>query len=54
MRPALSQAITAACPSVLPRERPIVLHEPDHGELEQRYVRECLASGGVSTAGSRV
>ena len=51
MTQALSQAILAACRRVLPSGRPIALHEPDLGALEQRYVQECLASGWVSTAG---
>jgi perosamine synthetase len=47
-------AILSACRAVLPPQRPLVLHEPDLGALEQRYVQECIASGWVSTAGSFV
>jgi perosamine synthetase len=50
----LATAIVAACRKTLPSQRPLVLHEPDIGELEQRYVRECVQSGWVSTAGQFV
>jgi perosamine synthetase len=34
--------------------RPIVLHEPELGGNEQRYVADCIASGWVSSAGKYV
>jgi perosamine synthetase len=51
MRSGLAGSILAACREALPAQRPLVLHEPDLGELEQRYVQECVQSGWVSTAG---
>jgi perosamine synthetase len=47
----LAESILAACRKALPPERPLALHEPDLGELEQRYLEQCLRSGWVSTAG---
>jgi perosamine synthetase len=43
--------ILEACRQVLPSTRPLALHEPTLGELERRYVDDCLRSGWVSTAG---
>jgi len=34
--------------------RPVVLHEPEFGDNEQRYVAACVASGWVSSAGKYV
>lgn len=34
--------------------RPVVLHEPEFGDNEQRYVADCIASGWVSSAGKYV
>ncbi len=31
--------------------RPVVLHEPEFGDNEQRYVADCITSGWVSSAG---
>jgi len=41
---------------VVPREadRPVALHEPEIGELEERHVLDCLRSGWVSSVGSFV
>ena len=50
----LADAALAACREVLPAQRPVVLHEPDLGELEQRYVQQCIRDGWVSTAGGFV
>lgn len=33
---------------------PVVLHEPEFGDNEQRYVADCIASGWVSSAGKYV
>lgn len=34
--------------------RPVVLHEPEFGDNEQRYVADCITSGWVSSAGKYV
>lgn len=48
-------AVLSALREVLPRQRsPIGLHEPEFAGNEWRYVRECLDSGWVSSAGEYV
>jgi perosamine synthetase len=44
----------AALESVLPRKRPIALHEPFFGGKEWDYVKECIDTGWVSTVGKFV
>lgn len=39
---------------LLPAQRPLGLHEPVLGELEERYTQECLRSGWISSAGQFV
>jgi len=40
--------------SMLPAERPIALHEPTLGQLEENFTKDCLRSGWISTAGAYV
>ncbi|MEI8395102.1 MAG: LegC family aminotransferase [Rhodospirillaceae bacterium] len=47
-------AVMAALRAVLPSARPLALHEPDFSGREQDYLRECLDSGWVSSAGPRI
>lgn len=49
----ISQVLEALS-SVLPRQRPIALHEPAFHGNEWQYVKDCLDSGWVSSVGSYV
>lgn len=52
---AILQALQQVCGSVSPGRQPIALHEPDfRGTQAWTYVRDCLDTGWVSTAGQWV
>jgi len=46
--------VMAALGRVLPGRRPIALHEPEFGGNEWQYVKNCLDSGWVSSAGDYI
>lgn len=51
----LPEAVTAAiAASIGVADRPVVLHEPELGEAEERAVAACVASGWVSYGGDAV
>ena len=53
--PRLTAELVAVLRSVLPRDRgSLPLHEPSFGGAEWRYIKDCLDSGWVSSAGSYV
>jgi len=47
-------AVVAALQRVLPGERPLALHEPRFAGREEAYLKDCLATGWVSSAGPYV
>lgn len=50
----IASEIMAALNQVLPGKRPIALHEPRFGGNEWRYVKDCLDTGWVSSAGNHI
>lgn len=46
-----AEAVLQRLEELLPAQRPLALHEPLLGELEERYIRDCLRSGWISSAG---
>lgn len=50
----IASEIMAALDQVLPGKRPIALHEPHFGGNEWQYVKNCLDTGWVSSAGDYI
>jgi len=50
----IARGVIACIRDVVGDESSVALHEPNLGELEQRYVSDCVASGWVSSVGSYV
>lgn len=53
-RSGMETRFLAALESVLPGQRPVALHEPLFGGNESVYVKECIDTGWVSSAGKFV
>ena len=53
-QPAIVLEVMAVLGRVLPSQRPIALHEPQFNGNEWQYVKHCLDTGWVSSAGSHV
>ncbi len=54
MPPSPAPTLLTALAGVLPEHRPLHLHEPELGDLEQAALSACIDSGFVSSVGAFV